>query len=84
MCNMQNGDTCVGYWKGGGAIRQRDIAEKGLNPDSFGRVSRAGYQRIRIQVVHLNCALADAVRRAARRFAGSMSMELHKVLHNQK
>jgi hypothetical protein len=59
MCNMKSPETCVGYWKGGAAIRQRDIAHHKLNQDDFGRVSRAGYQTFTIQVIHLNSHMAD-------------------------
>jgi hypothetical protein len=57
-CNMMRAETCVGYWKGGKAIRKSDIAKCGLDPSNFDRVTRCGYQRIRIQVVHLNCKMA--------------------------
>ena len=67
MCNMDSDETCVGYYKGGEAIREADIELHKLDPNSFGRVTRAGFQRIRVQVIHLNSYLAD--RRSACRTA---------------
>ena len=57
--NLDNPEGVVGYWTSGGAIRVSDLRRRKLNPNQFERLTRAGYNTLVIQCMHLNSAYGN-------------------------
>ena len=57
--NLDNPDGIVGYFTSGKEIRVSDLRRKRLDPNQFGQVTRAGYNSVVIQVVHLNSSYGN-------------------------
>ena len=61
---MVNDDGVIGYWNNGHPIRKRDARTMNLDMDKFNtELTRAGFNTLRVQVVHINSYFA-----ASRRF----------------
>ena len=53
-CNHNNPEAVAGYCKDGTPIRAKDITKYRLDPSKSKGITRAGYNEIVIQVIHLN------------------------------
>ena len=57
--NLDNPDGVVGYYTTGKEIRVSDLRRKRLDPNQFDQLTRAGYDTVVIQCVHLNSSYGN-------------------------
>ena len=57
--NLSHDESVIGYWKSGKEIRAADIRKYNLDTSKFDRLTRAGYNTLCVQVIHLNSSYAS-------------------------